>query len=343
MKKVTMIEIAKHLGLSRNTVAKALSGKPVAAETRWEIIKTAKQLGYAKLNPQLLDELNKMKEIRKGSILLLFNRAESMFWKAILTGISDELKDHHYRMQLHIVDEADTDGKKTLQMIDDDVQGVVFLCAFSTEFIQEIAKAERPMTFFNATIDPAWYLRYGNVVSMEGKNAVYQLTRQVIEEGRRTFAFIGYPEGSINIKDRMDGMIQALNEGGIEEKERRFFTEYKNDSYYNYTTVEEVIQSLESIPDVIVCANDDIAKFAASALFKRDLSLAKQVRLIGFDNTIEEDFFKQDILTVHIRKEELGRRLIKTTIDKIENPDLDNSFIMVATYPIYKKHITRSN
>lgn len=88
MKKVTMIEIAKHLGLSRNTVAKALSGKPVAAETRWEIIKTAKQLGYAKLNPQLLDELNKMKEIRKGSILLLFNRAESMFWKAILTGIS---------------------------------------------------------------------------------------------------------------------------------------------------------------------------------------------------------------------------------------------------------------
>jgi len=337
LKKITIIEIAKHMGLSRNTVAKALSGKSVAPETKWEIIKTAKQLGYAKLNPQLLDELEKMKEIRKGTILLLFNRADSMFWKAILTGISDELKEHQYRMQLHIVDDEDVDGKKTLQMIDDDVQGVVFLCAFSTEFIKEIAKAKRPMTIFNATMDPACYLQYGTVVSMEGKSAIYQLTKHVIEEGSKTFAFIGYPDGSISIKDRLDGMIQALDENEIRRDDCSFFTEYREDYYYSYATVEEIIHALNPIPDTIVCANDDIAKYTASALFKRDLSLARKTRLIGFDNTIEEDFFKQDILTVHIRKEELGRRLIKITIDKIENPELDNAFIMVATYPIYKK------
>jgi len=331
------MDIAQNLGLSRNTVAKALSGKTVAPETRWEIIKTARQLGYAKLNEELLKEIDLMKEIRKGTILLLFNRAESKFWNTILTGISDELKDNCYRMQLHIVDEEDQDGEKTLQIIDEDVQGIVFLCAFSMDFIDGIAKSGRPMTFFNATVDPVRYLHYGNVVSMEGKNAIYQLTKSVIEEGKKTFAFIGYPDGSISIKDRMDGMIQALDEYGIPEKNRMYYTEYRKDSFYSYAAVEEVILSFKEIPETIVCANDDIAKFVAAALMKIDIRLAMQVRLIGFDNTIEEEFFKQDILTVHIRKEELGRRLIRTTIEKIENPSLDNAMILVATYPVYKE------
>ncbi len=337
LKRVTILDIAKTLGLSRNTVAKALSGKAVASETRWEVIKTAKQLGYAKVDRELLNELDRMKEIRKGTILLLFNRAESNFWNTILTGINDELRDHSYRMQLHIVDEEDENGEKTLQIIDEDVQGVVFLCAFSMEFIQGVARAEKVMTFFNASVDPAEYLVYGNVVSMEGKWAVYQLTKRVIEEGRKTFAFIGHPDGSVSIRDRLLGMNLALDEFGIAKENRSYYIEDRKDCYYNYGAVEEVIGKMAEIPDVIICANDDIAKFVASALIKIDMRLAQRVRLIGFDNTIEEDFFKQDILTVHIRKEELGRRLIRTTVEKIENPGLDHAFIMVATYPLYKE------
>ena len=50
MKKVTIQDIAKEMGLSRNTVAKALSNGVVAPETRNAVIQKAWQMGYAKLD-----------------------------------------------------------------------------------------------------------------------------------------------------------------------------------------------------------------------------------------------------------------------------------------------------
>ena len=45
--KVTMQQIADHLGLSKFAVSKALSGKPgVSLETRERIVSVATQLGY---------------------------------------------------------------------------------------------------------------------------------------------------------------------------------------------------------------------------------------------------------------------------------------------------------
>jgi LacI family transcriptional regulator len=38
-------------------------------------------------------------------------------------------------------------------------------------------------------------------------------------------------------------------------------------------------------------------------------------------------------LTVEVRIEELGRRLVKSVLDRVKNPSLDISFTTVATYP----------
>lgn len=337
MKKVTIQDIASELNLSRNTITKALNNGPVAYETRMEIVQKAYEMGYSKLSAELLAEMaEKHQEMNKGIILVLFNRSESLFWNKILTGISDEVNKNNYRMQLHIVDEDDMDGSETYKLIQSDVKGILLLCGFQVPFIEGIAKAKRPMTFFNAPVEAAEFLEYGNIVSLEGRYSVFQLTQRVIQDGKKTFAFIGHSEGSVNIQSRLDGMQEALARNGIIQDPKMLITDYKKDSYYNYGVIEEVIQAMPYIPEVIVCANDDIAKYVASVLMKKDMKLAMKTTLIGFDNTIEEDFFKQDILTVNIRKEEVGRRLIKTTIDQITNPDLDNAIITVATYPVYK-------
>ncbi|HEX3020776.1 MAG TPA: LacI family DNA-binding transcriptional regulator [Lachnospiraceae bacterium] len=337
MKKVTIQDIAHELKLSRNTVAKALNNGAVAYETRREVVLKANEMGYAKLDPELLSHMTRrQQDSNKGIILVLFNRAESLFWNKILTGISDEVREYNYRMQLHIVDENDWNGVETLKIIEEDVKGIVFLCGFPLSFVKGIGKAKRPMTFFNAPVEAASFLEYGNVVSLEGKYSVCQLTQRVIDAGKKTFAFIGHASGSYNIQSRLDGMLQALGKNNIEFDSKMLITEWAKHGYYNYSVVEEVVQGMSYIPEVIVCANDDIAKYVASALMKKDMELAMRTTLIGFDNTIEEEFFKQDILTVHIRKEEVGRRLIKTTLDKINNPDLDNAIITVATYPVLK-------
>ena len=56
MKRVTIQDIAKEMGLSRNTVAKALSNGNVSPETRQAVVQKACQMGYAKLDDALVEE-----------------------------------------------------------------------------------------------------------------------------------------------------------------------------------------------------------------------------------------------------------------------------------------------
>ncbi len=54
MKKVTIQDIAAEMGLSRNTVAKALNGGLVSPQTRHAVVQKAWQMGYTKLDAKPL-------------------------------------------------------------------------------------------------------------------------------------------------------------------------------------------------------------------------------------------------------------------------------------------------
>ena len=101
--------------------------------------------------------------------------------------------------------------------------------------------------------------------------------------------------------------------------------------------VEEAVEQMPFIPDAIICENDDIAKYTATVLLRKDPMLAEKTVITGFDNTIEPDFFKKDIITVDVRIEALGRRLVKSVADRIKDPSMDICFVTLATYPILDK------
>jgi LacI family transcriptional regulator len=42
-------------------------------------------------------------------------------------------------------------------------------------------------------------------------------------------------------------------------------------------------------------------------------------------------------VTVDVRIEELGRRLVKSVLDRVKNPTMDISFTTLATYPILER------
>lgn len=335
MKKVTIQDIAEEMGLSRNTVAKALKGGVVSSETKLAVIKKAWQMGYAKIDEELLDEWKShTRKEQSGTILVLFNRWQSTFWNKVLAGISDGVNEEGFRMQLHIVDESDEDGDGVLAQLADDVRGIIFLCVFPARFVKGVSRAGLPMTFFNTPVNAQEYIEVGDVYSLESFYSMNRLTTFLIEKRNCTrFAFIGYAEGSRGIQARYLGFLGACNQHGIQVDEKLMFTRPSNQTYFGYAMVEEVIQSIEEMPDAIICENDDVAKDVALVLLQKDPQLAQQMIITGFDNTIEPDFFKKDILTIEVKMEELGRRLVKSVVERVKHPEQDIAFVTLATYP----------
>ena len=141
MKKVTIQDIAAEMGLSRNTVAKALNGGMVSPQTRHAVVQKAWQMGYTKLDENLVEEVKSTyRRANTGTILVLFNHMQSAFWTRALAGISNAVNDEGYRMQLHVVDEKDKDGEATSRLIADDVKGIIFLSVFPEKFVKGVGR-----------------------------------------------------------------------------------------------------------------------------------------------------------------------------------------------------------
>lgn len=338
MKKVTIQDIAADMGLSRNTIAKALNGGAVSEATRMAIVKRAWQMGYNKIDPALLEKIKSHpKTAGTGTILVLLNQQKSVFWSRILAGISDSVNLQGYRMQLHIVDEEQVTGKEILDVLAEDVKGIIFLCILPIDCVREIAGAGIPLTFLNTPVYSEEYIALGDVINTESFYAMNRITSYIIEKrGCRKLSFIGYAEGSRVVQGRFLGYMNACKMHNIEIVPQLQFTKPTGNTYFGYSHVERIVNSMNELPDAFVCENDDVAEFVATALLQKDPRLVKETVITGFNNTIDEDFFKKDIVTVSVRTEELGRRLVRSIIDRVENPEQDLSFITIATYPQFE-------
>ncbi len=336
MKKVTIQDIAAELGLSRNTVAKALNGGVVSPPTKQAVIQKAWQMGYAKLDERLLDEVKtSYRRPNTGIILVLSNHNQSVFWNKVLAGISTAVSDEGYRMQLHVVDDEDYDGEGVRKLIADDVRGIIFLSVFPIRFVKGISKTGLPLTFFNSPVNAQEYIELGDVVNVDGFYSMNRMTNYVINnKGCTKLAYIGYAEGSRMVQARYLGFLNACNQNFINIDEALQFTHPSNQVSFSYAMVEEVINKLPYMPDAIICEDDDVAKNVALALLQKDPKYVQSTVITGFNNVIEKDFFKKDILTVEVRMEELGKRLVKSVMDRAKNPSMDVTFTTIIAYPI---------
>ena len=137
------------------------------------------------------------------------------------------------------------------------------------------------------------------------------------------------------IQARYLGFLSSCNNNQIQLDERLQYTRPSNNTSFSYAMVEEVVRDMPYIPEAVVCEDDDVAKHVALALLQKDAKAVRNVIITGFNNTVEPDFFKNDIITVDVRIEEMGRRLVKSVVDRVKCPTMDSSFTTISTYPSF--------
>jgi len=333
MKKITVQDIANELNLSRNTVTKALNGGAVSYETKLEVIKKAYAMGYSKLSEEAMQLLSKEKEKHVGkSVVVLMKHEQSPFWNRILLGLGEECNKLGYRMQLHIVKDQDLDGSDTLQVIDFNTAGIVFLCIFQDEFINVMDHTGLPMVFFDGPVMVERYLKHGNIVLTEGRYSMYTLVKKYIDAGKNEFAFIGDITYSKEISERFEGYSIALKEAGVSIREEFLAVKSVPSRYYRYDDVERAILTLPSIPEVFICANDDIAKYVYLYIKRNAPQYLEEIVITGFDNNIDRAIISIPIPTVTIRKEAVGKQIARILDEQIKEPARDHTITTVSTY-----------
>lgn len=337
MKSVSILDIARKTGLSRNTVAKALRFDPsVSYDTRMKTLRTAYDMNYPKLSEDALKEIGILPERGEKNFLILISKDGSEFWDRIVMGISDELRKNHGYCQLSFIAKEDEEQLVVPGNIAmDGLSGIICLYVFSNPYIEKIISLEKPLIFLDTPVQRAGVSPVDAMV-VDGVHSVYHLTMELMRNNRKKIGFIGNIHYCQSIYERYEGFCRAMQEAGLPIEEKFCMTANVEDNYYDPKKLCERIEEFSGLPDAFVCANDLTALGVYRYCQKHHLSIPDDIALTGFDNIKESKIISPRISTANIANYQLGRRLVQQMLWRLDNPDMPKELVHISAQTVIR-------
>lgn len=334
-KRVTMQQIADYLGVSKYVVSKALSGKPgVNAETRKRVIEAASQLGYfaQKTNKAPSIELQDVEtSVKKGDreiVLVLmpnvrFQTRQSTYWGAIVDGIADALE----KTKLGMVLLTENNVESLSKVLNPEYfLGVITVGLVEAPLLVEIHKMGIPFVMIDYE-DPLFPC---DTIFNNNFDSSFQLANHLIGLGHRNIQFVGDIHYSRSFYDRWSGLRSSMEENDIQ-------TEFDPELMaVNFVEIEQQFSDWlrrcprQNMPTAFFCANDVIAVSVITVLARNGIGVPDDVSVTGFDNKEITYNMKPTVTTVHVEKENLGKRAVEVLLRRMREKEAPFEKILIS-------------
>lgn len=289
--KIGIKDIAQIAGVSKSTVSNVLNGKDnVGSQTRQKILRLCDELGYAhpiggrNYHPG-----------ESGAILFNFSDFDRGFYLKIIEGINDYVCENGYDL---IICTSKATEKYMRSFITDG--SIVLDMRMSTQTLLDIASENYPIVVMDRLLDHP----HIKSVVVDNYAAMAELVQGLVDRGLKKFAFLGGPEQTEDHIERYGAFIEVLRKNGIPFRKENYFTgDYREQSGQR---AARIIALTQERPEVLVCANDNMAIGAIRYFREAGLRVPEDICITGFDNC------------------ELARMMGLTTVDV---PDYERGYL----------------
>ncbi len=314
-RQITIKDIAIKLGMSTSTVSRALRDHPdISPKTRAAVKELAALLGY---RPNRI-ALN-LRSNSTRTIGLIIPEIEHYFFSAIINGIEEIAYKNDYSVMVFQSNESyKREVNNTQAVLTNRVDGV--LVSFSKEtrdfsHFQKLIENEIPVVFFDRVTDE---LRADQVVSDDYQGA-FLAVNHLIEKGCRRIAHFAAPQHLALGKGRLSGYHDALLKHNIP---------FNNDLIFHADTFEtsrkvalSVLKKTER-PDGFFTVNDMSAIAIIKAAKEVGLSIPKDVKVVGYENSKSAALSEPELTTIDQYGYELGREACLMLLKRLRENDL---------------------
>lgn len=331
---VTIQDLANALGMSRNTVSKALNGKHVPAKTRNAVINAAIEMGYKgyKLAANSEGSLGQKRFLILSARLLM----NINYYIHVLRGIEESLTDYDIELVQFSITNSASFSKFKRYLADYKVDGIICIEFFEPEYITELLELGLALVFLDFPLHTSALKGRYDIILPESHDAVKSLCMQLIQDEHcQTFGFVGDYRHCRSFYERFTGMKEALFLSGLPVDLR--FSILNDDSMpYEPKGLAEAISNLPALPDCFIAANDSIALNILTALKSLKLHVPKDVKVVGFDNIAEAKYSTPPLTSFNVNKAALGKRIISILLDRLANPTQANQIIYISSKTIVR-------
>lgn len=316
----TIKDVAKAAGVSVATVSRVLNASENVRPDTVESVKRAiEELDY---HPNFLGRTLRRLETMK--ILVVVPTISNQFYSRVIRGIQSVARQNGYHVMLAITESDPDSEQEYVEMIRRRlVDGMIFL--YSTLPAGEINSlaANCPVVFANESVPGA----QTPVVSIDNRQAGYDATAFLIQNGHRSIAFVsaGALYGSSSL--RREGYCAALKEAGIPLDEGLFLNEGL--TFKAGRRAAERLLSLPALPDAVFATADSAAIGLISALKERGVQAGKDISVMGFDDNQIAEYYIPPLTTVSQPQLEIGQKAMALLIDKIQHPACESEQVIL--------------
>ena len=325
--KVTIQDIADALGVSRNTVSKAINNTDGLAEaTRVKILQKAVEMGYKQFSyvqaltrgdgsPVAAPPQNT--EIREVALLTSMYFSCSHFASTMLDRLQRELMQLGYRLNTYHVRQEDISARTLPFSFDPgQVSAVVCVEMFDWDYDMMLCELGLPILFIDGPIRKGGRSLPADQLYMDASE-IRRLVSGMLEKGVRRIGFVGDHEHCESFYERYLGVCCSLLMAGIPVEDRFIIPAISP------ADILCRLRALEELPELFVCANDFVAYDTLHALRALGKSVPEDVMLAGFDDAPESRILVPQLTTVHIHTQIIAYSAAQLLISRINEPSLD--------------------
>lgn len=349
--RVTIQDIADELGISRNTVSKAINNTGVLADaTRDKVLKKAMEMGYkqfsyvtaAKPGSSVLS-IPAPKEKTEIAVFLTNFVGGNHFAVVMLDKFQKELAVLGYSLTMHRLLTEELDNMKLPASFSQErTAGIICIEMFHYEYDQMLCGLGLPILFVDAPVTCLKNPLEADLLCMDNQSGIYLFIGEMARRGKTKIGFIGdymhcqsFFERYMAYRNTMylaglscpDEYCIAGNKEGMHKLSSEDYQEY----------LAECFRKVSHLPEVFLCANDFVALDVLQALKKSGYSVPDDVWLCGFDDSPESKIVTPAFTTIHIHSQIMGFSAVNLLMTRINEPSLNYRTVHTETSLIYRE------
>ena len=332
---ITIMDIAKALGVSKSTVSRALQNShEVGAETRKKILAYAQQHNYEP-NPVAKGLQHK----QTFSIGVVVPELKNNFFAQVIEGIDEVVYQKGYQI---IISQSYEKPQREIETVrhlaSRSIDGLIIsVSAESKEYdhLKALNKMGLPIVFFDRVAENF----QTHQVVINNQKVAYTVTEMLIRKGRRRILHITHSSDLSITRERLVGYKQALAKNGIAFDERLVYN-----CHYGTMQVEAIeadlmkLMQMKPRPDAIFSSGDRITTLIYSCLEKLGFSVPKHLAFVGFSNNTMIDLMNPHIMVIRQPAHEMGKAAAELLIQLIESRKPTKVFERQVLDPLIVAH-----
>lgn len=352
--KVTLQDIADELGLSRNTVSKAINNTGILADTtRDRVLLKAQEMGYKQFSYMRFkdgftassDTLGAAQEhaadTKKGGLIaLLFTGllGESHFSATMIDRFQHDLSELGFSMGMYRIMGEELAACRLPSALDQSsLSGIMSIEVFDPAYCRMLSGLNLPYLMVDGPVSIFEGSFAADQLLMDNQTHIYEFMREMKDRGKTRIGYIGEIRHCQSFYERYSAFRQSVLAFSLTDcgsitgapKEGCSGTGYRD-----YLLAS--LRSMKQLPEVLICANDFVALDTLYALKKMHLSVPKDLWLCGFDDAPEAKLISPQLTTIHIHSQIMGQEAVSLLYSRILNPDKNFRTVYTETDLIFR-------